>query len=101
MPLGAYNARSGNPFSSMDVEGSLADRIGTEILFPVYRKLIGSGTTAQYEVIGWVGFHLTGFALHGSSEKLFGYFTQVIWEGIQSETNSQPDFGARAIALVE
>jgi hypothetical protein len=101
MPLGDYDARTGNPFSSTDIEDSLADRIGTEILFPVYRKLTETGSNAQYQIIGWVGFHLTGFDLHGSSEKLYGYFTQVIWEGIQSETNSQPDFGARTIALVE
>jgi hypothetical protein len=101
MPLGDYDARTGNPFSSTDIEGALADRIGTEILFPVYRKLTETGSNAQYEIIGWVGFHLTGFDLHGSSEKLYGYFTQVIWEGIQSESASQPDFGARTIALVE
>ena len=101
MPLGNYEARSGNPFSSGSIEGSLSDRVGTEILFPVYRQLTGTGSNAQYEIIGWVGFHLTGYDLHGSTEKLYGHFTQVIWEGIQSETASQPDFGARAIALID
>jgi hypothetical protein len=101
MPLGTYDARAGNPFSSTDIESSLADRIGTEILFPVYRKLTETGSNAQYEIIGWVGFHLTGYNLHGSKEKLFGYFTQVIWEGIQSESSSQPDFGVRAISLID
>jgi hypothetical protein len=101
MPLGDYDARSGNPFSSTSIGDSLDDRIGSEILFPVYRTLGGTGSNAKYEIIGWVGFYLTGFDLQGSSEKLYGYFTQVIWEGIQSQTNSQPDFGARAIALVQ
>ena len=101
MPLGDYDARTGNPFSSSAIGDSLADRIGSEILFPVYRKLTGTGSNAQYEIIGWVGFYLTGFKLTGNDEKLYGHFTQVIWEGIQSETNSQPDFGARAIALVD
>ena len=101
MELGNYEARTGNPFSSSSIGDSLSDRIGTEILFPVYRKLTGTGSSAKYEIVGWVGFHLTGFKLTGSDEKLYGHFTQVIWEGIQTETNSQPDFGARAIALIE
>ncbi|MGH3033278.1 MAG: pilus assembly protein TadG-related protein [Gaiellaceae bacterium] len=101
MPLGEYDARTGNPFSSSNVNGSLQDRIGTEILFPVYRKLTGSGSNAKYEIIGWVGFHLTGMDLQGNNEKLFGYFTQVIWEGIESETGAEPEFGVRTINLVE
>jgi hypothetical protein len=101
MPLGDYNTSTGNPFSSSHVRGSLEDRIGTEILLPVYRKLTGTGSNAKYEVIGWVGFHLTGLDVHGNNEKLFGHFTQVIWEGIQAESASQPSFGARTIQLVK
>jgi hypothetical protein len=101
MPLDTYDARTGNPFSSSHIEDSLEDRIGSEILFPIYRKLTGGGSNAKYEIIGWVGFHLTGMDLHGSSEKLYGYFTQVIWEGIQTTTNAPPAYGVRSIALVD
>jgi hypothetical protein len=101
MPLGEYDARTGNPFSSSHVGDSLQDRIGTEILFPVYRKLTGGGSNAKYDIIGWVGFHLTGMDLHGNNERLYGYFTQVVWEGLQSETQSEPDYGVRSISLVE
>jgi hypothetical protein len=101
MPTGEYDARTGNPFSSTNVGGALQERIGTELLFPVYRKLIGTGSNAKYEIIGWVGFHLTGFNLQGNNEKLFGYFTKVIWEGIQTQSGGTPNFGVRSIELVD
>ena len=101
MPIGTYDARTGNPFSSSHIKDSLDARIGTEILFPVYRKIVGTGSNAQYQIIGWVGFHLTGINVQGSNEKLFGYFTQVIWDGIQSETSGEPDYGVRSIELVD
>jgi Putative Flp pilus-assembly TadE/G-like len=101
MPLGAYDARTGNPFSSSHVADGLQARIGTEILFPVYRKLTGTGSNAKYDIIGWVGFYLTGMDLKSNNEKIFGHFTKVIWEGIQSETGAEPDFGVRAIELVD
>jgi hypothetical protein len=101
MSIGSYSTRTGNPFSSSNVGDSLQERIGTEILLPVYRKLTGTGSNAKYDIVGWVGWHLTGMDLQGNNEKLFGHFTQVIWEGIQSETGSEPDFGVRAIELVD
>ena len=102
MPLGSYDARTGNPFSSSHIEDSLQDRIGEELLFPIYRKLTGGGSGAKYEIIGWIGFHLTGMDLHGSSEKLYGYFTRVIWEGIQGHTGSGSySPGVGVIELVE
>jgi hypothetical protein len=33
--------------------------------------------------------------------RLYGWFTSIIWEGIQSEKGGDPDFGARAVTLVE
>jgi hypothetical protein len=100
MALGDYDARTGNPFGSTHVDGSLEDRIGDELLFPIYRKLTGTGSNAKYEIVGWVGFRLTGTDLKGNKEKLFGYFTQVIWEGIQSSSGSNSP-GVTSIALVE
>lgn len=96
-----YTTSTGNPFSSTHVGDSLQDRFGTELLFPIYRKITGSGTNAQYEIVGFVGFHLTGMKLTGSDEKLFGYFTQVIWDGIETDTGPATDYGVRVVTLVE
>jgi hypothetical protein len=103
MDIGAYDARTGNPFSSENVKGTLELRVGDVLLFPVYRKLTGGGTGAKYEIIGWVGFRLTGMDLQGNKEKLYGQFTEVIWKGIQVEGGggSPPDFGVKAVQLVE
>ena len=99
MDLGNYSARTGNPFSA--IKDALNARIGEEMLFPIYRKLTGTGSGAKYEIIGWVGFVITSMNLSGSNEKFYGYFTRVIWEGILSEDPTTPDFGVRIVALVE
>jgi hypothetical protein len=101
MPLGDYDARTGNPFSSTNVGGALDDKIGEELLFPIYRKLTGTGSGAKYLIIGWVGFHLTSTDLQGNNEKLFGNFTRVIWHGIQGSTGSSNSPGVRVVQLVD
>ena len=42
------------------------------VLFPVYDKIVGTGSNAQYHVIGWVGFHLTAFDARGCSGSITG-----------------------------
>jgi hypothetical protein len=101
MPLGNYAARTGNPFSASHVGDSLSDKIGEELLFPIYRKLTGTGSGAKYQIIGWVGFHLTGTDLAGTNEKIFGWFTRVVWTGIQGSTGSSFSPGVRVVELVE
>ncbi len=61
----------------------------------------GSGSGAKYEIIGWVGFHLTGLDVAGNNEKLFGWFTRVIWQGLPSSNPNQAAFGAYAVELIE
>ena len=46
------------------------------------------GAGFDYEVIGWVGWHLTGYSIGGKG-KLFGSFTRVIWDGIQCESSTR------------
>jgi putative Flp pilus-assembly TadE/G-like protein len=100
--LGDYDARTGNPFSSSNVKNSLDLRMGDVLLFPIYRKLTGGGTKAQYEIIGWVGFRLSGMDLKGNNEKLFGEFTEVIWDGILAESGPGSLLtGVKAVELVE
>jgi putative Flp pilus-assembly TadE/G-like protein len=101
MELGTYSTSTGNPFSSSHVKDTLTARIGSEILFPVYKTLTGTGSGAKYEIIGWVGFHLTGLDVSGNKEKLFGWFTRVIWQGLPSTNPNQAAFGAYAVELIE
>ena len=65
-------------------------RIGTTLLFPVYDQIIGTGSNAQYHVIGWVGFHLLSYDARGSSGSITGYFTEVIWTGLQIHWRLRP-----------
>ena len=101
--LGDYDARTGNPFSSSHVGDVLDARIGDILLFPVYRKLTGTGTGAKYQIVGWAAFRLTGIDVHGSNEKLFGEFVDVTWDGIQAGSvgETPPDFGVKNVSLID
>jgi len=102
MPLGWYYSDPGAKFNSSQVTNALDSRLGTDMLFPVYRNTRGGGANFEYEVVGWAGYVITSYEIQGSKKnKLFGYFTTVVWEGIGSETAGAPDFGARALSLVE
>jgi hypothetical protein len=102
MPLNWYFSDSGAKFNSSQVKGALDARIGDELLFPVYRDTRSNGANFEYEVVGWVGFHLTGYEIKGSKDnKLHGWFTRIIWEGILSESATEDDFGVRTVSLIE
>ncbi|HVA31384.1 MAG TPA: pilus assembly protein TadG-related protein [Gaiellaceae bacterium] len=100
--LGGYLSDPGAKFDSSGLRAALTARLGTELLFPVYDTLTGGGTTAQYDVIGWVAFHLDSYGDgHGNANSLTGYFTRVIWDGLQSASNKHlPDFGVYSVSLV-
>jgi hypothetical protein len=97
LPLGTYDSAPSANFNSQHIRHALADRIGTELLFPVYRLRPG----ASYDIIGWVGFVPTSFSVGGSSGTIRGYFTQVIWQGLADDSGTVPDYGVRVITLVE
>jgi Putative Flp pilus-assembly TadE/G-like len=101
--LGDYDARTGNPFSSSHIGDVLDARVGDILLFPIYRKLTGSGTGAKYQIVGWAAFRLTGIDVHGSNEKLFGEFVDVTWDGIQAGSvgETPPDFGVKNVSLID
>jgi len=82
---------------------ALEQRMHTTLLFPVYDILSGTGANATYHVVGWVGFYLTDHTANGSSGSISGYFTQVVWDGIESKASdgSNPDLGARVVKLVD
>lgn len=101
MPLGWYYSDPGAKFNSSAMQGALNQSIGHELLFPVYRGTRGSGANFEYEIVGWVAFHMTGFDARGSSGFLDGWFTSVTWEGIQVDHATGDDFGARTISLIK
>jgi hypothetical protein len=105
MPLGWYYSDPGAKYNTNPAFKEALDEViasGKEILLPIYRKTREQGAGFEYEVVGWVGFVVTGYNITGAkNNKIFGYFTQVIWEGIFSEEDSAEDFGARSVSLVE
>lgn len=103
LKLGSYFSDPGAKFNSSAIQNALAERIGSEMLFPIYDTVSGTGANLQYHVVGWVAFHLTGYQARGSSGELYGYFTRVIWEGIENASDPDPadDFGVRSIQLVD
>ena len=60
------------------------------------------------EIIGWIGFHLTSFEVHGNNASLHGYFTEFIAQGILAGSGGgggggspSSSFGVRSIQLIE
>jgi Flp pilus assembly protein TadG len=105
LPLGEYDSDPGAKFSSGgNVKDALDARIGTVLLFPVFKTLSGTGQNARYDIIGWICFYLTGFDVHGNEATLRGYFTEYIAQGILSSTGPGPagtaGFGVKSIQLI-
>jgi hypothetical protein len=102
MPTDWYYSDPGYKPSSSHIKGALQQMVGKVLLFPVYRQTRAQGAGFEYEVVGWVGFRLEGSDIRGSNVgNLYGEFVSITWEGIQSESGGDPDFGVRIIALVE
>ena len=101
MPLGIYNSVPSVKFNSSHFKEALAARLNSEILIPIYDTLVESGSNAEYNVIGWIGFVPTEFSGGGSNGKIKGHFTRVIWQGIQATSGGPPAFGAHTISLVD
>jgi hypothetical protein len=104
--LGDYKSDPGAKFSSQNIQSALDARKGTVLLFPVFRVLSGTGQNAIYEIIGWIGFRLTSYVVHGNSATLNGYFTEFIAQGILASSGGggggpSSSFGVKSIQLVE
>lgn len=99
-----YYSDPGMKPDSSNVKNALDSRIGVgkEILIPIYTKTRAQGAGFDYYVVGWVGFLITGWDIRGSKKATIqGEFTEIIWDGIQSEDGSQEEFGARSVQLIE
>jgi Putative Flp pilus-assembly TadE/G-like len=104
--LGNYRSDPGAKFSSSNIQAALEARRGTVLLFPVFKVLDGTGQNAVYEIIGWIGFHLNTFEVHGNNATLHGYFTEFIAQGILAgsgggESGPSSSFGVKSIQLIE
>jgi hypothetical protein len=99
-----YYSDPGIKPNSSHVKEALDSRIGVgkEILIPIYTQTRAQGAGFDYYVVGWVGWMTTGYEIQGVNKaRIFGHFTRIIWEGIQSENGSDEDFGAFSVQLIE
>jgi hypothetical protein len=103
LPLGGYYSDPGAKWNSGQIQQALHDRFQTEMLFPVFDTLTGTGSNATYHIIAWVGFHLTDVDASGSNGSLSGWFTRVIWDGLEPLPGGTPaeDLGVRTVQLVQ
>jgi hypothetical protein len=104
LPLGDYRSDPGAKWDAGgQIQAALQARIGTVLLFPVYITLDQQGQNATYNIIGWIGFHLDSFEMHGTNATLTGYFTEYIAQGIlaQGGSGSPSTFGVKSIQLIE
>ena len=104
--LGAYNSDPGAKFSSSNIQDALSARVGSVLLFPVFKTLKDNGSNAEYDIIGWIGFRLTGFTVTGNNATLNGSFTEFIAQGILAGSGggaSGPSstWGVKSIQLIE
>jgi hypothetical protein len=101
LPLGIYFSAPSANFNNSQFLAALAGKVGTEVLFPVYRLLTGPGSNAKYDIIGWVGFVIQSYTATGSSGTLTGYFSRWTTDGVQQDTGGGTDLGTVAVELVQ
>lgn len=99
LAVGSYYSATGTKYNSTEFKAALNERLGSEVLLPVYDALVGGGSTATFHVVGWVGFRISGFSGSGSTGTLQGRFVKLTWDG-DPASSTQPDFGARTVELV-
>jgi hypothetical protein len=103
MELGNYNVAPSTLWNDSHVRGAMDERMSGDpvLLFPIFDRIIGSGSGAEYHIVGWVAFHVTSYDANGSSGKVNGSFEEVIWEGIQSQSGKNLNYGTTTVELVE
>lgn len=105
LPLGSYFSDPGVKFNSNQIQDAITSRmaINPVLLFPVYDTLTGTGSNAEYHVIGWAAFHVDSVDKNGNNGNLTGYFENVIWAGLDATSggSTPPDFGVRSVQLVD
>jgi len=103
MTPGVYYSVPSAKFNSSEFSSAIEGKInsGDEILIPIYRKLVRTGSNAEYTIVGWVGFVIEAMIGSGDSAQLRGHFTRVVWDGVPSGSPSDatPDYGAHVVSL--
>ena len=95
---GVFCSSPGAPLKPLEDE--MASRFGDEILIPVYSgNVTYSGSPAEYQIIGFIGFTLTGFDPHGNEATMTGTFTRVVWNTGDVTGGTGVDLGARMVSL--
>jgi hypothetical protein len=102
LAAGGYFSDPGAKYNSSNVGSAINARIGTDLLFPVYDSLTGTGSNASYHVVYWVGFHLLpGTTFDGSTGYLVGYFTGEKVDGVlPSKGGTPPPYGNNGLLTV-
>lgn len=101
MPLGHYHSAPSANYNNSQFLDALESVRNEEVLFPVYRKLTGPGSNAQYDIIGWIGFIPRSWTASGSNGTLTGEFTRYIANGLPVEdSGGPPDTGVHTVELV-
>ena len=98
---GKFTSVPSAKFNDSHVKSALTARLHDDLLFPIYKTITGTGSTAVYDVVGWVGFNVSSFNASGSTGEIYGSFTKVIWEGIQSKSGNNLNFGTSTVELVD
>ena len=99
-----YYSDPGIKPNSSHVKDALDYRLAGEpdLLFPVYNATQAQGAGFEYYVIGFAVFHVTSWDIHGSTDsRINGYFMDMVWTGVPASSGGAPNFGARAVALIE
>lgn len=96
-----YRAAPSANFNNGQFQEALRDRMGTELVFPIYDRIVGSGSTARYHVIGFATFIVEEVIGGGAAARLRGYFKKVTWDSLAAAGPPTPDFGIRTIELIE
>jgi hypothetical protein len=99
-PLNLYSD-PGAKYNGNNVTDAMSARIGSDLLFPVYDTVAAQGSGLKYHVIGFAGFHVTGFNFNGNQGKIMGYFVKVDWNGKPSTSPAANYFGATTTLLVD
>jgi len=100
--VGKYDAAPGANFNNSQFTGALDQKLGQELLFPVYRLLKGPGSNAMYDIIGWVGFQIDSYSTSGSTGVINGHFTRYTTDGIPAESGNgggAPGLGVHKVEL--
>jgi hypothetical protein len=105
LPIGIYYSDPGAKWNNSIIQNAIISRYGTDMLFPVYDTLVGSGSNAEYHVFGWASFHLTNVTASGTDGSISGYFTKVVWQGVVNPGGpfnpNIPDLGVHSVALID